>query len=108
MCVCIFDGRSELSRYVRDIDDKALRRQAERIHLQTSTTTPSTGPTTNSTSTTEISKMETCEYSPIGYSPTFFWCQFDADIKTDNPLPISLSVSRYIDGPLHKFQIKAQ
>ncbi|XP_063982547.1 eukaryotic translation initiation factor 5B-like isoform X2 [Diachasmimorpha longicaudata] len=30
--------RSHLKRYVRDNDDKALRRQAERIHLQTSST----------------------------------------------------------------------
>ncbi|XP_043278712.1 DBIRD complex subunit ZNF326-like isoform X2 [Venturia canescens] len=53
--------RSELSRYVRDNDDKALRRQAERIHLQTSTTTSSTGSTTVVTGTTATLKAETIQ-----------------------------------------------
>lgn len=44
--------RSHLKKYVRDNDDKALRRQAERIHLQTSTST--TPP--NSLNTSENSK----------------------------------------------------
>ncbi|XP_051155147.1 DBIRD complex subunit ZNF326-like isoform X2 [Leptopilina boulardi] len=44
--------RSHLKRYVRDNDDKALRRQAERIHLQSSSSTT----TTNSLNTSENTK----------------------------------------------------
>ncbi|XP_043471180.1 DBIRD complex subunit ZNF326 isoform X3 [Leptopilina heterotoma] len=44
--------RSHLKRYVRDNDDKALRRQAERIHLQSSSSTT----TTNSLNTSENAK----------------------------------------------------
>lgn len=44
---------------MRDNDDKALRRQAERIHLQTSSTSVTTNSTTNSANTPENPKMET-------------------------------------------------
>ncbi|XP_033224303.1 protein split ends-like isoform X2 [Belonocnema kinseyi] len=53
--------RSHLKRYVRDNDDKALRRQAERIHLQTSTTT-----TPNSLNTSETAKSTTSEQPNSG------------------------------------------
>ncbi|XP_012257120.2 zinc finger CCCH domain-containing protein 13 isoform X3 [Athalia rosae] len=48
--------RSHLKRYVRDNDDKALRRQAERIHLQTSSVNVSL--TSNTTTATEGVKTE--------------------------------------------------
>ncbi|XP_023290307.1 TRAF3-interacting protein 1 [Orussus abietinus] len=55
--------RSHLKRYVRDNDDKALRRQAERIHLQTSSTV-STNATSNSVNAAEILKTEPSSPEP--------------------------------------------
>ncbi|XP_017893046.1 uncharacterized protein LOC108632776 isoform X3 [Ceratina calcarata] len=49
--------RSHLKRYVRDNDDKALRRQAERIHLQSSSTNNTT--TLNVMNNTESTKSPT-------------------------------------------------
>ncbi|XP_057339136.1 uncharacterized protein LOC130676698 isoform X3 [Microplitis mediator] len=62
--------RSHLKRYVRDNDDKALRRQAERIHLQTSTTT------TNNVTANSINSLENVKAS-----------------STNNPQPITTSIS---------------
>lgn len=50
--------RSHLKRYVRDNDDKALRRQAERIHLQSSSSANTTS-TPNAANTTENAKSPT-------------------------------------------------
>ncbi|XP_053976372.1 zinc finger protein on ecdysone puffs isoform X5 [Hylaeus volcanicus] len=50
--------RSHLKRYVRDNDDKALRRQAERIHLQSSSSANTTS-TANAANTTENAKSPT-------------------------------------------------
>ncbi|XP_076179321.1 uncharacterized protein LOC143152748 isoform X4 [Ptiloglossa arizonensis] len=50
--------RSHLKRYVRDNDDKALRRQAERIHLQSSSSANTTS-TPNAANTTESTKSPT-------------------------------------------------
>ena len=44
---------------MRDNDDKALRRQAERIHLQTSSSPTTPNSTINSTNSTEAAKAET-------------------------------------------------
>ncbi|EZA46844.1 DNA ligase 1 isoform X2 [Ooceraea biroi] len=52
--------RSHLKRYVRDNDDKALRRQAERIHLQSSSSA-----NMNSTNSTAVNTSETAKSSPM-------------------------------------------
>ncbi|TGZ55962.1 Uncharacterized protein DBV15_08031 [Temnothorax longispinosus] len=57
--------RSHLKRYVRDNDDKALRRQAERIHLQSSSATNVNS--TNSTVTNSTS--DTAKTSPVTSDP---------------------------------------
>ncbi|KAL0134761.1 hypothetical protein PUN28_001496 [Cardiocondyla obscurior] len=57
--------RSHLKRYVRDNDDKALRRQAERIHLQSSSATNANS--TNSTVTNSTS--DNAKTSPINSEP---------------------------------------
>ncbi|XP_074110269.1 uncharacterized protein LOC141534668 isoform X2 [Cotesia typhae] len=56
--------RSHLKRYVRDNDDKLLRRQAERIHLQTSITT-TTNNVTNSTNPSENAKASPTNAQPL-------------------------------------------
>lgn len=53
-------------RYVRDNDDKALRRQAERIHLQSSS---SSSANLNSTNLTAINTLETSKTSPTNSEP---------------------------------------
>ncbi|CAK9810133.1 hypothetical protein ANTQUA_LOCUS6313 [Anthophora quadrimaculata] len=55
--------RSHLKRYVRDNDDKALRRQAERIHLQSSSSTNTTS-TPNAVNSTENAKSPTNSEPP--------------------------------------------
>ncbi|XP_071563838.1 uncharacterized protein [Temnothorax nylanderi] len=57
--------RSHLKRYVRDNDDKALRRQAERIHLQSSSATNVNS--TNSTVTNSTS--DNAKASPVNSDP---------------------------------------
>lgn len=54
--------RSHLKRYVRDNDDKALRRQAERIHLQSSSSTNTITP--NAVNSTENVKSPTSSEPP--------------------------------------------
>lgn len=54
--------RSHLKRYVRDNDDKALRRQAERIHLQSSSSTNTITP--NAVNSTENAKSPTSSEPP--------------------------------------------
>ncbi|CAD1473415.1 unnamed protein product, partial [Heterotrigona itama] len=63
--------RSHLKRYVRDNDDKALRRQAERIHLQSSSST-------NNTSTANTVNTENAK-SPTNSEPP----------STNNTLPVT-------------------
>lgn len=53
-------------RYVRDNDDKALRRQAERIHLQSSS---SSSVNLNSTNSTAINTSEISKTSPANSEP---------------------------------------
>ncbi|XP_067213458.1 DNA ligase 1 isoform X5 [Linepithema humile] len=57
--------RSHLKRYVRDNDDKALRRQAERIHLQSSSSSTSVNPTSATASNT----LEVAKTSPVNSEP---------------------------------------
>lgn len=52
-----------LHRYVRDNDDKALRRQAERIHLQSSSSANATS-ASNTVNTTENAKSPTNSEAP--------------------------------------------
>lgn len=64
-CIAIFHN-CICCRYVRDNDDKALRRQAERIHLQTSS---SSSVNLNSTNSTAINASETSKTSPANSEP---------------------------------------
>lgn len=50
-------------RYVRDNDDKALRRQAERIHLQSSSSSSSAN--VNSNNSAAVNSSETVKVSPV-------------------------------------------
>ncbi|XP_032688591.1 zinc finger CCCH domain-containing protein 13-like isoform X2 [Odontomachus brunneus] len=59
--------RSHLKRYVRDNDDKALRRQAERIHLQSSSSSSSAN--VNSNNSAVINSSETVKTSPVNSEP---------------------------------------
>ncbi|XP_014487807.1 PREDICTED: uncharacterized protein DDB_G0283697-like isoform X3 [Dinoponera quadriceps] len=59
--------RSHLKRYVRDNDDKALRRQAERIHLQSSSSSSSAN--VNSNNSNAVNSSETVKASPVNSEP---------------------------------------
>uniref|UniRef100_A0A0C9R0F9 Pep_3 protein n=1 Tax=Fopius arisanus TaxID=64838 RepID=A0A0C9R0F9_9HYME len=87
--------RSHLKRYVRDNDDKALRRQAERIHLQTSSTV--NNKTAEVLVPAEPSKESpNCQQSPIKEQITSSTVEISNDIcqvnqqkdNTDEPVPI--------------------
>ncbi|XP_024947199.1 zinc finger protein on ecdysone puffs isoform X3 [Cephus cinctus] len=54
-------SRIHLKRYVRDNDDKALRRQAERIHLQTSTSANTSVASSSTPGTIETTKTSTAD-----------------------------------------------
>ncbi|XP_011645932.1 uncharacterized protein LOC105432700 isoform X2 [Pogonomyrmex barbatus] len=63
--------RSHLKRYVRDNDDKALRRQAERIHLQSSSTNVNSTASTATNNTSDIAKASPTNSEPqVSVTPT--------------------------------------
>ncbi|KAL2717853.1 protein SHORT ROOT IN SALT MEDIUM 1-like isoform X1 [Vespula squamosa] len=61
--------RSHLKRYVRDNDDKALRREAERIHLQSSSSV-NTSTNSNAINTSDTTKALTNSETPTSTSGT--------------------------------------
>ncbi|KAK0181468.1 hypothetical protein PV327_003752 [Microctonus hyperodae] len=81
--------RSHLKRYVRDNDDKALRRQAERIHLQTST--PSVNNTSATSTTSETTKPTSSSPTPTnaGVNSTPPNADVSAESEQTNEQPIN-------------------
>lgn len=66
-------------RYVRDNDDKALRRQAERIHLQSSSSA-----NVNSTNPATINTSETAKSSPVNVEPQVLTSTASTTVTNDN------------------------
>lgn len=69
-------------RYVRDNDDKALRRQAERIHLQSSSSSSSAN--VNSNNSAAVNSSEVAKASPVNSEPQASASTTLATVTVDN------------------------